>query len=476
VRPGAAQPLESACANVARVSASFRRGLLVLTLAGLAVRLLWTALEPATAPVADETMWVSWGSQTLPSPEVRFSPLRLLFVFHPPLYLYFVGVPFAVFGSLQAVKYAQCLAGALLVPALALVGRRAFGERAGLAAAGIAAFYPELVWFVSHFWAEAVFTVLLWWAMERLLAADDEKGTKAVLASGLLWGLAVLTRETVLYFLPFAALWLAWRRTGGAKRAAVLLATAALVVVPWTIRNWLVFDAFVPVSTSGALNLWQGNTRLTREQVYEEYWAVHGRIAKYQYARRKAVETFLELQPLWIFEKLRDEMPAFWAAHGQPIVHLERGAYGVVARPAALAAVAVVLLPYLATLVLFVAGVAALPRSRAVVLLLGFLVFYVLLHVVAHGYPRYRLPAMPAVFLVAGHGWVCRPWSAARVRCPGPDRRRRLSAAATALVLALSVGPSLVAWFTRPWPPPWFAGLGVEGGASPGESPQQEKP
>jgi len=150
-----------------------------------------------------------------------------------------------------------------------------------------------------------------------------------------------------------------------------------------------------------------------------------------------------------------------------------------VARPAALAAVVIVLLPYLAVLALFVAGIAVLPRSRAVVLLLGFLVFYVLLHVAAHGYPRYRLPAMPAVFLVAAQGWVCRPWSAAPATCPRPDRPRRLSAATCALVLALSVSPSLVAWFTQPWPPPWFAGLGVEGGAEPappGDSPLQERP
>ena len=262
------------------------------------------------------------------------------------------------------------------------------------------------------------------------------------LASGLLLGLAILTRETVLYFLPLAALWLAWRRAGGARRAArAPRRVALLVVLPWTVRNWLVFDAFVPVSTSGALNLWQGNTRLSRQEVYEEYWAVHGRIAKYEHARRRAIEAILERQPLWIFEKLRDEMPAFWAAHGQPIVHLERGAYGAVARPRALAAVAVVLLPYLAVLVLFVAGVATLPRGRAPLLLLAFLVFYVLLHVAAHGYPRYRLPAMPAVFLVAAHGLVrvARPRgpSTARTawpRPPPPSCSRSPS------------GPSLVAW------------------------------
>ncbi len=277
----------------------------------------------------------------------------------------------------------------------------------------------------------------------------------------------------MLYFLPFAALWLAWRRVGGGRRAAMLLVVSALVVLPWTVRNWLVFDAFVPVSTSGALNLWQGNTRLSRQEVYEEYWAVHGRIPKYERAQRRAIEAILERQPLWVLEKLRDEMPAFWAAHGQPIVHLERGAYGAVARPLALLAVAVVLLPYLALFVLFVAGIAVLPRGRGPLLLLGFLGFYVLLHVAAHGYPRYRLPAMPAVFLVAAHGWAA--W---RSR-PAIDRRHRLAAAAAALVLVLSVGPSLVAWATQPWPPPWFAGAGVEGGPEappPGETPQQEGP
>ena len=453
------------------MSGSFRRGLLVLTLAGLAARLLWVALEPATFPVADETMWLAWGTETLPSPEVAFSPLRLRFIFHPPLYLYFLGVPFAVFGSLEAVKYVQCLASALLPPALGLAGGRAFGEKAGLVAAGMAAFYPELVWFASHFWAETVFTVLLWWAMERLLAADAFGSGSAAAVAGLLFGLAVLTRETLLYFLPLATLWLAGRRPGGARRAGLLLACALATVVPWTVRNFIVFDAFVPVSTAGALNLWQGNTRLTRQEVYEEYWSVPGRIAKYEHARRRAIESVVARQPLWILEKLEDEMPAFWAAHAQPIVHLERGAYGDVPRPRALLAVSVVLLPYLASLCLLVAGIAFLPRGRPALLLLGFLAYYVLLHVAAHGYPRYRLPAMPAVFLLAAHGlsvWHTHPR-------PTAEKRHLLAAAGVALVLGLSVGPSLVAWASEPWPPPRSAEAAPNEPLPAREVPQGEK-
>ncbi len=445
---------------VARVPRSFSARLLLLSLLGLGVRALWVALEPATAPIADETMWLIWGTEVLPSPDVAFSPLRLRFVFHPPLYLYFLGVPFAATRSLLAVQYLQCLVGALLVPAVGLPGRRVFSERAGLLAAGMAAFYPELVWFTAHFWAETLFSVLLWWAFERLVASDTLGSARIAAGAGLLFGLAILTRETVLYFLPIAALWLAWRRPGGARRAALLVATALVVVVPWTIRNWRVFDAFVPVSTAGALNLWQGNTRLSRQEVYEEYWAVRGRMPKYEHARERAREAILERQPLWFFEKLRSELPAFWAVHAQPFVHIERGAYGVVRRPLALAAVAIVLLPYVAVLALFVVGLAFWPRGRAPVLVLAFILFYVLLHVAAHGYPRYRLPVMPALFLVAAHGFVA--WRT-RPR-PAPDRARLVAAAAAALVLALSVAPSLAGWIRKPWPPPWFEGLGVEPG------------
>jgi 4-amino-4-deoxy-L-arabinose transferase-like glycosyltransferase len=463
------------------VSVPFRWRLLALFAAALIVRLLWVVSEPATYPVADETMWLSWGLHTLPSPEVHFSPLALRFIFHPPLYIYFIGVLQALFGTLTAVKIGQCLLGASLVPALALIGRRVSGEATGITAAAIAAFYPELVWFSSHFWAETLFTVLLWWAFERLTAADEARSTRAAAAAGVLLGLAVLTRETVLYFVPFAALWLAGRQAGspaergfsraGLRRGALLVATCLLVVLPWTVRNALVFDAFVPVSTAGALNLWQGNTRLDRQQVYEQYWAVHGKIAKYELARRKGVEAILARQPLWIFEKLRDEMPAYWAAHGQPIVHLERGAYDDVPRAWAKAAIVVVLAPYLAVLVLFVAGIAALPRGRVVSLLLGFLVYYVLLHVASHGYPRYRLPSLPVVFLLAAHGlcaWHSRP------RAPR-ERRHQVAAALTAVVLALSVGPSLRSWLLDPWPPPWFASSG-SAAASTSDGPGSEAP
>jgi hypothetical protein len=438
----------------------FSRQLLFLTVAGLAVRLLFVWLEPATDPVADETMWTTWGARVLP--EVGFSPFRFRLIFHPPLYPYFIGV-FSLLGGLGAVKVAQAVVSSLLVPALGILGAAVFGPAAGLAAAAIAAFYPELVWFAAHFWVESVFTVVLWWGFERLVAADARESLRLAIVAGLLLGLSILARETVLYFLPIAAAWLAWRRPGGTRRAVAFLVAAILTVAPWTVRNWMVYGAFVPVSTAGALNLWQGNARISRDEVYEQYWAVHGRIEKYHLARQKGLEAIRERQPAWIFEKLVQEMPNFWEADSQALVHVVRGAYGRYPPALAIGVVLLFLLPFFACLAGLVFGLMALPLARGPLLLVGFLAYYNLIHVAAHGYARYRLPAMPVLFLITGFAWAA--WR--KKEYPALSRTRRIAGAVAALVLALSVAPTLSSWFIDRWMDHAEAGEAAEEAASP---------
>jgi len=429
------------------------RTLLLLTVAGFAVRAAFLLLEPATHPVADERTWTNWAVESLATPRVAFSPLKTHMIFYPPLYPYFIAVPFALFHSLEAVKWAQVAVGALLVPAVGRAGVLAFGPRTGLVAAGITALYPELIWFAAHFWSETLFMVLLWWALERLIASDARGSTGAAAVAGLLWGLAILTRETILYLTPLAAAWLAWspRRGAARKRAASFLLCAVLTVAPWTLRNWIAFHAFVPVSTAGGLNVFQGNARLTRQEVYDRYEAVHGRIEQYRFARREGWKAIWERQPLWTLEKLRDQMPHFWEADSLALIHIKRGAddppggYGPTPVPLAWAAAAVLVVPYLLVLAVAVMGLRGLPGTRATFLLILFLIYYNAIHVVTHGFARYRLPVMPVVFLLAAWGAA----APAGLRPAASPMRRRLALAA-AVVLAVSIPPSLWKTATHP--------------------------
>jgi 4-amino-4-deoxy-L-arabinose transferase-like glycosyltransferase len=403
------------------------------------------------------------------SPKVWFSPFRNHMIFDAPGYPYFIAAIYVLCGSLSAVKMGQAALGALLVVAVGRVGVRAFTPRVGVAAAAIVAFYPDLVWFAAHFWSETLFLALLWWAIERVLAADREGRVGFAVAGGVLWGLAVLTRETALYFLVVVAAWLAWRRgIPGRRRATAFALAAVLTIAPWTYRNWVVFHTLIPVSTASGQNLFQGNTRIPRDTTYEMVDDVRGRVEQHRYALRMGLQAIWERQPLWIFEKLYEQMPNFWEADNLAIIHVKRGAdprpggYGPISVSKAWAVALVTLVPYLLVLAGFVIGLRDVVLTRAAALLILFLLYYNAIHIVTHGFARYRLPAMPVLFLLAAWG-VCAP---ASMR-PAPTAWRRGLALGVAIVLALCLIPGLRQTMAHPA----FGGAGqAEAGEAPADA------
>jgi hypothetical protein len=228
-----------------------------------------------------------------------------------------------------------------------------------------------------------------------------------------LWGLTTLTRELALYLVPIAAIWmLRPRREADGKRRevkiqdltpAVLLVIATLLTVaPWTIRNAVVFRAFVPVSTMGALNLWQGNTRLTHLQIYEVLATKGGPVEQDRYCREMAWKTIAARQPGWVFEKLAEQMPEFWKAGSEVLDHLVgREACGPLPVAKLVPIELLLVLPYLAALGLFLVGLARVRFGAPAWLLLVLLAAYNAAHVVAYATTRFRLPVLPVVFTVA---------------------------------------------------------------------------
>ncbi len=418
-----------------------RRALLLLTALAFLVRAAFLLLAPACHYAGDEPSWIALGTQEL----VPLSPLRNDLIFYPPVYPYFIALAWRATGSLAAVLWLQAVIGALLVPAVARVGSASFGRRAGLVAGAIAAVYPELVWFATRFWSETLFIVLLWWAFERTLASDRTGSPRTAAVAGALWALATLTRELALYHVPIAALWMLrpraptpvgdWRarlRPPPARlaAAAALLLASVLTIAPWTVRNAIVFRAFIPVSTMGGLNLWQGNTTLTHLQIYEVLARIDGPVAQDRYCRRLAWETIAARQPAWMLEKLAEQLPEFWKAGSEVLDHLVgREACGPLTTKTLVTIELVLILPYLALLGLLVTGLARLHFGEMAALLLVLLAAYNAAHVVAYATPRFRLPVMPVVFLVAG-----------AVLGGGADSSQRPLRGRSAVLLALLLG------------------------------------
>lgn len=397
-------------------------------------------------------------------PEHGFSPLAAYPLFHPPLYPYFLAALGTFFGSIAAIRVAQAAVSSLLAPILFRIAERMFGVRAAWIAGVATAFWPELIWYSAHFWCETLFLSLMWFAIERVLAAGARDGRLGMVAiAGVTAGLATLTRETLLYLIPLGALWL-WTRgrsrdaeMAPRKLAIAFALSAFATVAPWTVRNAVVFQTFVPVSTGGGLNLYQGNAPLSRGEVYDEYYANEGRIEQYKWARTAGLKVIWDRQPQWIFEKLRDELPKLFELDSLALIHMRRGAYDEVTCRNYRAAAVVLLMPWLLVLAASCVAASRLKWTPETSLLVGLLVAYVFLHVATHGFSRYRLPILPAVILLGS--------SLASSHCfAGRTFSRRLLLLALALTAGLVSAPSFLdqlgyAGFTAPPPHEGFTAV-----------------
>lgn len=181
--------------------------------------------------------------------------------FRPPLFPYLLAAVYRISGdSVTAGRVLGALIGVAVVLLVYLLADVLWGRRVALVGAGLAAIFPPLVLLALPLLSESAFLALeLAVVLAGVLSARRGGSLGWAAAAGAASGLAVLTRSNgVLLALGAAvAVWLA-ARGGGVRSlapAAVVLATAALVVAPWTVRNYSAFDAFVPATTQTGFGL-----------------------------------------------------------------------------------------------------------------------------------------------------------------------------------------------------------------------------
>ena len=180
----------------------------------------------------------------------------------PPFYPFFLASIYhlAGYGHL-AVKLAQALVGAgsvVLVYGLAGKLRPHIAPTAGLCAA----FYGPLVASPNEIMSETWFSFWILLAAWQLVGAMEGTGGSRVncLAGGAAIGLAALTRPVGLIFFPAFVLTAVLRFRHGALGRSFWVALAlAVVVIPWTWRNYQVHGEWVPISTHGGFIVARSN-------------------------------------------------------------------------------------------------------------------------------------------------------------------------------------------------------------------------
>jgi 4-amino-4-deoxy-L-arabinose transferase-like glycosyltransferase len=194
------------------------------------------------------------------SQPVEFSAWR------PPLYPAVLAVAFRFSRNAWFLQSLQVAFAGVSLYFFLRLGFVLFGGLAALIGGLLFAFYPPLIMYSADLGTESLFLLLLTAVFFLFYAAGTEHSLPRVFSLGLLVGLAALCRPNGLMLAPALVLSICltarcWRQATG--RVVVLTMAVAMVVLPWTYRNYRVFHKFVLISTNGGANFWAGaHTRL----------------------------------------------------------------------------------------------------------------------------------------------------------------------------------------------------------------------
>ena len=216
-------------------------------------------------------------------------------------------------GTVRIVEALLGVATILVVFALGWrLGGRELGRWVGLFSAFAVAVYPPFLHTTGELMSEPPAMLTLPAAILAFLWASEKRSTWAWLAPGLLFGLTAMFRPEYLLvgaaFVVLAGI-RAWRASGwrlGLAGAAVLLVALLLPILPWTIRNVVVLDRVVPISTGGGKALYVG-TYLPADG---EYQRVKALLVK-RYEHRDLApnsEALNKVNPTPLFDKVAAEV------------------------------------------------------------------------------------------------------------------------------------------------------------------------
>ncbi|MFY9823096.1 MAG: glycosyltransferase family 39 protein [Thermoanaerobaculia bacterium] len=196
-------------------------------------------LSSGQAPFWDSTDWHAWSS----------------WIRAPGYYAFLAALDCLAPRDLLFVGRAQALVTTATVGVAYLMARPLFGRCAAWIAGGLLAVFPEAI--VSAAWIvrEPLYLFFLLAGLAALAWATDRTSWRLAAAAGALLGLACLVRSDPLYFVPLAAVGLILARgRRGWVPALALVGGLALLVIPWMVRNSIIYEAPMPIEDVSVFN------------------------------------------------------------------------------------------------------------------------------------------------------------------------------------------------------------------------------
>ena len=350
-----------------------------------------------------------------------------------PGYPFFLAMVFRLAGSdnLQAVRLAQIALALLSIALVFHLVRRSYGQRAALWSAIAMAVAPNLVHFTLFFWSETLFIAVLLVGLWLLLRFDEHRRSRDLALVGLTFGVAALTRESILPFMAVLAAWVVLRPAPAAERVRRLVVFGAcllLPILPWTARNYAVNGSFVLISNCRWYPVAEGNDEYAHIHQQLE-WIRSQRMSETRaeaFWRQQALTNIARQQPGWLLHKIASNVPLLLTPRTQIVRFVESRWYPQYSPFRRRLLLSVEIVGHLLALFLGALALCLVRADRLKTLVLLYIGYTFALHILANADPRFLVPLLPLAFLYVG------PLLAGGAAVPR-SRSRRLAGLAVAI-------------------------------------------
>lgn len=199
------------------------------------------------------------GTVLFPRAPIEAGDARLLV--HPPGYaILLYALSRLTADPTTAIQGIQLLSDAAAAMLVFLLAAELLPMAVSLLAALLVALSPHLAYYALWLTPESLAVVPILLAVYLLIGASKRPRLLTMVAAGAALGISCWLRSNGLLLAPFFGVVTFWLlpRPQRWRLSAALVATAALVIAPITIRNWMVYGQLVPVSLGAGVTLVEG--------------------------------------------------------------------------------------------------------------------------------------------------------------------------------------------------------------------------
>ena len=179
----------------------------------------------------------------------------------PPGYVFYL-YPFFIISDTVVrnlfIICSQVLISCLLIFLIYKFTKKYFSETSALIAAAITGFLPEFVFSSTHIQITLFYHIGIVALLLQLYKLNSHKiNVSTLITIGIIFGSLILFRSEILLFATIIIIYLINQRNF--KESLIIMGIIILIILPWQVRNYVVFDKIIPITTSSGLNLYRGH-------------------------------------------------------------------------------------------------------------------------------------------------------------------------------------------------------------------------